>query len=643
MFPSIFSDELRIDDIDQTLKIISGWGYEHVDFRAKVFGKGIEFLDQDELIQLKGLLGKYNLKVGALQTSLAKVHLPDTQRQAAEAQKLEGMIRAADVLDCRLARVFNYWQPQHAAPELHDQLQNREDILEQVLEMFEPLAKRGKETGMLFSFENCGQTPREVMAVLDALDEPTWGMAWDPHDDWNFQPRKDNEVDYLIELAQRCNMVHVKAKSVIPKIINAHVPWDRVLATCAAAGLKGPVSVETHHHDPDGDLDGEKASKACYDHIKKNWPSAAPGDIREAAKPIVIDVKRDWEDNPVNFVIVGMGMGRNRGRGLVKTPGCKLVGICDLKEDLAREAGDEFGVPWTTDVTPWLSDENVDVIFVVTPTGNHGDVAIQAMRAGKHVITTKPMDATLAKCNEMIQVAKENKVLLAVDFEKRFDQNALQMAKAVKDDVFGKVYFASAHLRIKRTKEYFDVNGGWHGTWELDGGGTFSNQCIHLLDELICSLGMPTQVRASLHTVKHDIEAEDVGMGEWRYANGTVVRVFSTTVWLGSGWDSQIEIAGEKGCYVVSEGSPFESGVRWYLQDKWSDKSPVTVETTWVNAADNMAAAIRTGAALACDGASGAQSRVILEGMYESARYHEGKWVAIADVVEKAKLAEAVS
>jgi sugar phosphate isomerase/epimerase len=115
MYLSIFTDELKIPDTAQTLATLAGWGYEYVDFRGLVFGKAIDSLDQNELAELKQMLAKHNLKVGCLQSSLAKVHLPDQERRAVEAQKLEGLIRAADALDCRLIRAFNYWQPQHAA------------------------------------------------------------------------------------------------------------------------------------------------------------------------------------------------------------------------------------------------------------------------------------------------------------------------------------------------------------------------------------------------------------------------------------------------------------------------------------------------------------------------------------------------
>ncbi len=641
MYPSIFTDELCIDDISLTLKTLAGWGLKAVDFRNRVFGKPIDSLTDDELKTLRSMLDDLGLKTGCLQSSLAKVHLPDAERRKLEGEKLEGLIRAADVLDCRLIRAFNYWQPDK---DLRGSLTVDSKHMEQVLDYFSPLAKRAKQAGLVLGFENCGQDSDEVLALLDALDEPTWGFAWDPHDDYFMHPETyaKNEVECIIKYAKRANMVHVKAASIIDDCRNADVPWDRVLATCAAAGLKGPVSVETHKPAQCA-MTPEEASHACVKHLQNNWPSVAPGDIREAAKPMNNKIKRDWESDPVGFVVVGLGMGRNRAKSLVKTPGCKLIGVCDLKEDLAKQVGEELGVPYTTELTPWLSNDAVEVVFVLTPTGQHGDPIIDALRAGKHAMTTKPMEATLAKCQEMIDVADATGKLLAVDFEKRYSPEARQLEKAVKQGLFGKVHYASAHLRIKRTKEYFDVNGGWHGTWELDGGGTFSNQCIHLIDELICALGMPQQVRATLHTLKHDIEAEDLGMGEWKYANGTVVRVFSTTFWPGSAWDSQIELCGDDGAFLTSEGGPFESGTRWYLNDAWSDKAPVTIEDTWVNSADNMAAAIRTGAPLACDGRGGMLSRAILEAMYDSARFNEGKWVNIADVIAKAGVGELVT
>ena len=107
---SIFTDELFID-VEPSMNKIAGWGGRYVDLRALVNGKGIEYQTEDELRALKQKLDGLGLTVAALETSLCKVHLPDEETQAKEAEKLAGIIRAADILDCRLVRAFNYWQP----------------------------------------------------------------------------------------------------------------------------------------------------------------------------------------------------------------------------------------------------------------------------------------------------------------------------------------------------------------------------------------------------------------------------------------------------------------------------------------------------------------------------------------------------
>jgi len=180
MFPSIFTDELGMD-ITKGLPIIKSWGLEYVDLRGRVFGKAAETLPAERLGELRKLIDDHGMKVGCLQSSLAKVHLPDAERQRAEAEKLEGIIRLADALDCRLVRSFHYWQP---PAEDRGQLAIRPDELQKVLDLFAPLAERARAAGLILTFENCGVTPDEVFAVVDALDVPTWGLAWDVANTW---------------------------------------------------------------------------------------------------------------------------------------------------------------------------------------------------------------------------------------------------------------------------------------------------------------------------------------------------------------------------------------------------------------------------------------------------------------------------
>ncbi len=266
MFLSIFSDEVN-EDLQEAALLFKKWGLGHADFRSNVLGKKIHELSDAELKDLKQLMKDNNLQTGALQTSLAKVHLPDADRRAAEAEKLEGIIRAADALDCRLVRVFHYWQP---GPEDQGTLHWKKDILEQVADMTEPLLTRAKEAGLVLAFENCGVTPDEVLAFLDIIDQDEWGLAWDCYNSWEEMSR-DQEDACMDRLIPRSKMVHVKAMSIVPELTDQPLPWQRILRKCADLGLKGPVSIETHNPKTSSLTNTEVSKKAC-ELIRENWP-----------------------------------------------------------------------------------------------------------------------------------------------------------------------------------------------------------------------------------------------------------------------------------------------------------------------------------------------------------------------------------
>ena len=620
MLRSIFNDELGLD-ITEALPIIRSWGLDHVDLRTRVFGKYFERITPEQLAEVKGLIEQHGFKVTCLQSSLAKVHLPDKERRQEEADKLESVIRAADVLDCRLVRAFFYWQP---PKEEKGQLAVRPDALQQVLDYFEPLAERAKQAGLVLAFENCGVMTSEVLAVLDSLGVPTWGLAWDVANEWGCDECVENEAAYIQRLAKVTKAVHVKARGAVEGVGNP-IPYDRVLQTLDNAGLAGPVSAETHNPDPK--VSHVDQSKKVVETIQRAWPTAAPGMLSHAAEAPRTDVTRDYE--PVGFVVVGLGMGRSRAKTVKDTPGTKLLGVCDIDEERAKATGETLDVPYTTDLKPWLDNDQVEVVYVLTPTGRHAEVGLQALQAGKHVLTTKPMEASLAACDEMIRAAESRKLLLGVDFAMRIEPQMQSLKAAIENKCLGRILGAEVSLKVLRTMDYFNSNGGWRGMRRWDGGGVLSNQCVHHTDEVAYALGIPEKVRCNIWTQNHEIEAEDLGCAAWQYADGSVLTLLATTCYPHSTWYFRVEIHGTEGAVSLSEGGPLDGRQeRWFIDGAWSDAAPEKVESEWLNCADNFAAALRTGADLVCPGRDGRRTQSILDAMYRSA-YGDGNWVAV--------------
>ena len=627
MYISIFSDELY-KDIYEVLPIIKEWGMTHVDFRGRIGGKTIEKQTDEELYALKAALDSYGLKAGVIQSSLCKVHLPDKERQEKEMEKLEGIIRASKILDTKLVRSFFYWQHKQDDPACGE-LAMRPDALAEVLEMFSPIAERAKEEGLIFGFENCGVTPDEVICVLDALNVPEWGMAWDVSNMFELLPEAQGDcVNYFTKALEHANMIHVKARGVsdVPELKYKKVPWDRVLAGVAVTGKDMPVSVETHVP-ADMGLDKTETSKKVYEYVKKNIPASAPGDMKVALTPKV-HFERPYSADPVRMVVVGLGMGKNRCKQLAETDGVRLVGVCDINEKKARTVGEQYGVRYSTDISVFLDDPSVEVMYVVTPTGTHCDIAEQCIMAGKHVLLTKPMDVSWKKCARVAKLAEEKGLLLACDFDLHFRGALTELKLAVEDGYFGELKSANIILNIRRTKAYFEENGHWRGTFAMDGGGALSNQGIHEIDRILTVFGMPLAVKCNTYKQTHDIEAEDYGIAQMKFGSGMIARISSTTSYPASSWYTRLEVYGSSGAYLLTAGGPEGDHIYWWKDGQWSEKSPYPVQKEWNQAADNFANALRTGEPLIVTAENGIRARYVLDKMYESAHGTEG-WVMI--------------
>jgi predicted dehydrogenase/sugar phosphate isomerase/epimerase len=633
MYRSVFSDELFLD-AKVALPIIKSWGSEYVDFRGMVNGKGIEFQTDEELKELKAQLDSLGLKVGVLQSSLCKVHLPDKERQQKELEKLEGLIRASKVLNCKLVRTFFYWQPDEVDHNLYGQLAVRPDLMTSVLEMSAPVLKRAKEAGLILGFENCGITCDEVLAFLNAINVPDWGLAWDVSNDLFLIP-EDQWKAHFVKCIKKTILMHTKAVAIIEDLHQDPskntkkylVPWDRVLRGIAASHKDLPISVETHNP-KDSKFTHEEASKRVFDLLKDVMPSGAPGSIEEA---VSVHPANDFPpctflDKPVRFVVVGMGMGRNRALHIATNPAIKLMGVCDINLEKAKAVGEQLGVKYSDDINVFLKDPEVEVMYVVIPTGLHCEVAEQCLNAGKHVLTTKPMDATLEACDRAIALAKEKGLLLGVDYDMRHTSQMMELVEAQRKGYFGRILSSNINLYICREQKYYDENGAWRGTFRYDGGGSMSNQGVHEVDRILEVLGMPKRVRAGMARQTHFIEAEDYGWSEWDYGTGLVMRYASTTSYPVPTWYARIEIHGTDGAYVYTNGGPEGDHTWWSKRDGvWTETAPYPFKRRWRSGSDNFANSVRTGAPLSISGEVGRKARAILDAIYRSARGN-GDW-----------------
>ena len=184
--------------------------------------------------------------------------------------------------------------------------------------------------------------------------------------------------------------------------------------------------------------------------------------------------------NDFGIGIVGCGMVADfHAQAITAMRGGRLVSVFSRQPAKARRLADRYGCAAYSDYQAFLSDPALEIVAIATPSGAHLEPAEQAARAGKHVICEKPLEVTLERVDRMIRACRENGVMLAGIFQRRFLEAVQQFKKAVDAGRLGRISLADAYIKWYRTQDYYD-RGAWRGTWKLDGGGALINQSIHI-------------------------------------------------------------------------------------------------------------------------------------------------------------------
>lgn len=323
---------------------------------------------------------------------------------------------------------------------------------------------------------------------------------------------------------------------------------------------------------------------------------------------------------PVRFAVVGLGMGRNRSRMVKATKGVELSLVVDMDEERARSVGEELDVPWALSLEDALCRDDIEVVFVLTPSGTHADIGIEIAKSGKHVITTKPMDVSVEACTRLIRACEEAGVHLLVDFQSRYVQGNIAVQRAMAEGWLGKPILGEFRFKWYRSQEYYDDRGGWRGTWSMDGGGSLANQGVHGLDLLTWVMGPVTSVYARTYIANHDIETEDLGLVMLDFTSGARGAITTTTTFPGVAGDGpyySLEVHGTDGGVLLDDC--LAGTGRYFVQEDIRERlqavpNPVT---SIVEDAVNV---IRHGAKPAVDGREGRSTVALLEAIYRSAR-----------------------
>jgi predicted dehydrogenase len=266
------------------------------------------------------------------------------------------------------------------------------------------------------------------------------------------------------------------------------------------------------------------------------------------------------------FGIVGCGMiAEFHTRAINEIEGSRVVAAYTRNPaNGAKIAGlAEGGCAVFDDLDAMLAQPGLDVVCVCTPSGAHMEPAVQAAKAGKHVVVEKPLEITLSRCDAIIDACDKAGVRLCTIFPSRFTDANLRLKAAIETGRFGRLTLGDTYVKWWRTQQYYD-SGGWRGTWDLDGGGALMNQAIHNVDLLYWLMGDVAAVSAMTATLAHErIEVEDTAVASLRFKNGALGTIEAATSAF-PGLLKRTEIHGDRGSARVEQ----DDITLWEFQEK---------------------------------------------------------------------------
>lgn len=245
--------------------------------------------------------------------------------------------------------------------------------------------------------------------------------------------------------------------------------------------------------------------------------------------------------------------------------------VADVTEELAKEAAARFGFEtYSSDWRKVVEDPSVDVIDIVTPNDSHAEIAIAAAKAGKHIISEKPLARTAAEAKAMLDAVTEAGVKHMVAFNYRRTPAVALAKKYIEEGAIGKILnFRGTYLQDWSADSNSPLS--WRFRKNIAGSGALGDIGTHVIDFARYLVGdisevmavantwipeRPIQsggmdklgtVKASADVPKGAVDVDDEVSTFVKFANGAVGSIEATRNAWGRNNFLTFEIHGEKG------------------------------------------------------------------------------------------------
>lgn len=231
----------------------------------------------------------------------------------------------------------------------------------------------------------------------------------------------------------------------------------------------------------------------------------------------------------------------------------KIVAMVDCVVERAQKLSQQYTggeAKAFASLEEMLLEAAPDSVHICTPHYLHVPMAIEILKAGIHVFCEKPPAITMKQFEELSEAAASTQAKIGFCFQNRYNSTVKKAKEILEKGTLGRLIGARAFVTWKRDEEYYETD--WKGMLSTEGGGALINQSIHTLDLLLSFLGVPKEVKASVHNhhLQGCIEVEDTVEAWMTFQNGERACFYAST---GYATDAPVllELTCEKGSITL--------------------------------------------------------------------------------------------
>jgi myo-inositol 2-dehydrogenase/D-chiro-inositol 1-dehydrogenase len=253
----------------------------------------------------------------------------------------------------------------------------------------------------------------------------------------------------------------------------------------------------------------------------------------------------------IRFGLLGAGrIGKVHARAVTGNPAAKMVAVSDAMPAAAQAIADQYGCE-VRSIDAIAAAKDIDAVVICTPTDTHADLIEQFVRAGKAVFCEKPIDLSLARVKQCLDVVRAQTGTLMVGFNRRFDPHFKAVRAEIDKGSLGAVEMVTITSRDP---------GAPPPDYIARSGGIFRDMTIHDFDMARFLLGEEVTEVSAMAAVLVDPAIGKAGDSDsvqvmLKTASGKMA-VISNSRRATYGYDQRIEVHGSKGMAAAENQRP---------------------------------------------------------------------------------------